>query len=75
MNIRTLIMALAITIAAIFGIAVSSIATECYNSEKPGKELKKEKESNFNFIVINLVCNILMLILGMICVYIGATTF
>lgn len=73
-NIRMIVTALAIVVAAIFGIATSSIATECYNSEKKGTELKEEKKDNFNFIVINLVCNIVMLLLGFGCIYLGATS-
>lgn len=74
MNIRMLSTALAIVVAAIFGIAVSSIATECYGSDKKGTELKAEKASNFNFIIVNMVCNILMLILGFVCIYLAATS-
>lgn len=73
-NIKMIVTAVAIVVAAIFGIATSAIATECYNSDKKGTELKEEKKSNFNFIVMNLVCNIVMLLLGFGCIYMGATS-
>lgn len=73
-NMKMMFTALAIVVAAIFGIATSSIATECYNSEKKGTELKAEKKDNFNFIVINLVSNIVMLLLGFGCIYLAATS-
>jgi uncharacterized protein YqhQ len=73
-NMRMMSTALAIVVAAIFGIATSSIATECYNSDKKGTDLKGEKKDNFNFIIINLVCNIVMLLLGFGCIYLSVTS-
>lgn len=63
--------ALAIVVAAVFGIATSSIATECFNKNE---SFKNEKKDNFNFVVVNLVCNIVMLLLGFGCIYISATS-
>lgn len=70
MNTRMLSTAVAIVFAAIFGIATTSIAIECYNSQNA--KIKEEKPSNFNFVVFNLVCNILMLILGFVCIYMAS---
>ena len=68
------VLAFAIFITAIFGIAVSSIATQCYNSDQPGTTLKAQMPGNFNFTIVNMVCNIIMLLLGIFCMYIGATS-
>jgi len=70
MNPKMLMIACATFISAIFGIAASSIATECFNKHE---SFKKEKESNYNFIIVNMVCNIIMLLLGGGCIYLGAT--
>ena len=71
MNIKMMSTALAIVVAAVFGIATSSIATECFNKNE---SFKNEKKDNFNFVVVNLVCNIVMLLLGFGCIYISATS-
>ena len=68
---KMMITAIAIVVAAIFGIATSSIATECFNKNE---SYKTEKQSNFNFVVVNLVCNIVMLLLGFGCIYMAATS-
>lgn len=70
-NIKMIMTAVAIVVAAIFGIATSSIATECFNKNE---SYKAEKKDNFNFVVVNLVCNIVMLLLGFGCIYLGATS-
>lgn len=70
-NMKMMVTALAIVVAAIFGIATSSIATECFNKNE---SYKNEKKDNFNFVVINLVCNIVMLLLGFGCIYMAATS-
>jgi hypothetical protein len=70
-NIKMMSTALAIVVAAVFGIATSSIATECFNKNE---SFKNEKKDNFNFVVVNLVCNIVMLLLGFGCIYISATS-
>ncbi len=66
-----LMIACATFISAIFGIAASSIATECFNKNE---SFKTEKKSNYDFIIFNLVCNIIMLLLGAGCIYMGATS-
>ena len=68
---KMMMTAIAIVVAAIFGIATSSIATECFNKNE---SFKNEKKDNFNFVVINLVCNIVMLLLGFGCIYMAATS-
>jgi hypothetical protein len=70
-NMKMMMTAIAIVVAAIFGIATSSIATECFNKNE---SFKNEKKDNFNFVVINLVCNIVMLLLGFGCIYMAATS-
>jgi hypothetical protein len=71
MNTKMLMIACATFISAIFGIAASSIATECFNKNE---SFKTEKKSNYDFIIFNLVCNIIMLLLGAGCIYMGATS-
>jgi hypothetical protein len=71
MNAKILMIACATFISAIFGIAASSIATECFNKNE---SYKTEKKSNYDFIIFNLVCNIIMLLLGAGCMYLGATS-
>lgn len=66
-----LMIACATFISAIFGIAASSIATECFNKNE---SYKTEKKSNYDFIIFNLVCNIIMVLLGAGCMYLGATS-
>lgn len=70
-NMKMMITAIAIVVAAIFGIATSSIATECFNKNE---SYKTEKKDNFTFVVVNLVCNIVMLLLGFGCIYMAATS-
>ena len=71
MNIRVLLIAIIIIIAAIFSIATSSIGVECYNYDKSGKTLQSEKPSNLSFLVYNVVSAALMIVLGLISIYIG----
>jgi uncharacterized membrane protein len=69
-NTQMLMLACAVVISAIIGIATSSIATECFNDEKH-KKFKEEKKDNFNFVIVNLVCNILMILMGFSCTYLA----
>lgn len=71
MNIRLLLIAIIIIIAAIFSISTSSIGVECYNYDKSGKTLQSEKPSNLSFLVYNVVSASLMIVLGLISIYIG----
>jgi hypothetical protein len=41
-------------------------AIECYNKNE---SIKKEKENNFNFLISNLVCAILLVIVGCLSIY------
>jgi len=72
MNTKIVVTALVILIGGIFSTATSSIAVECYN--KPENEaFKKEKQNNFNFVILNLISAILMILVGLYCLYAGAT--
>jgi hypothetical protein len=55
-----------ILIFAIFSIATSSIAIECYNQSP----LKENKTGNYNFIIINLVFSIILALLSIRNMYI-----
>jgi hypothetical protein len=66
MNVQILLTSIAIIIATAFGIATSSIGIECYNKNE---ELKKDKFRNFDFIIANLVCNILMVLIAFSLMY------
>jgi len=58
--------ALVALIAAVFGIAASSIATECFDKNPSFKETKRD---NYVFIIVNLVINILLVLLSLISIY------
>lgn len=66
MNGYLFIAAFSMLLGGIFSIATSSIAVECYNKNE---SLKKEKQTNFNFVVSNLVCAIILIIVGCISIY------
>jgi hypothetical protein len=55
-------------ISGIFGIATSSIATQCYDDNKVYKDSKKD---NYSFVLVNLVCNIFILLLSLYSLYLG----
>lgn len=52
--------------AAAFGIAASAIATECFDKNPSFKESKKD---NYIFIIVNLVCNIFLVLISLISMY------
>ena len=60
---KLLIAACVLLVGGAFGIAASSIGIECGNYDS-GK-YKQEKNMNFNFLIANLVCTILMVLCGM----------
>lgn len=70
-NTQILSTAIIFLIAGVLGIATSSIATECYDKNLAYKDSKKD---NYNFVIVNLVCNILLLLLSLYSLYIGFTT-
>lgn len=74
MNFMLLMITLFTIAAAILSITVSSIAIESYNSDKRGTELKNEKPNNFNFIIVNLVVNILIILSGCVSLYYNITS-
>jgi dipeptide/tripeptide permease len=55
-------------IAGVFGVAVSSIATECYDKNET---FKKDKKDNYTFIIVNLVCNILVILGSFASIYLA----
>ncbi len=74
MNGKMSILTLAILLAAVLGVATSSIATECYNYPEPGKKLLDTKQGNYIFVIVNLVCNIFMVLLSFFCMYLSITS-
>jgi hypothetical protein len=56
MSARTTSLASLLLVATVFMIATSSIGTQCYN-EHP--DYKTQKITNFNFMVVNIVCAVL----------------
>lgn len=67
MNTKLMSTALSMIILAILGVAASSIAIECAN----GSNYKKDKPGNFNFIIANLICNIVMILAGFGSIYLA----
>jgi hypothetical protein len=70
-NTQILSTAIIFLIAGILGIATSAIATECYDKNPAYKDSKKD---NYNYVIVNLVCNIFLLLLSLYSLYIGFTT-
>jgi len=58
-------------VAGILGVATSSIATECYNTYPAYRDSKKD---NYAYIIVNLVCNIFLLLLSLYSLYLGFTS-
>lgn len=59
-------------VAGTFGVAATAIGTECYNQDtESGKKFKQDKKKNFNFLVSNLVCAILLILSGSGAMYLG----
>lgn len=73
MDIKILVIAIAMLIGGVFSIATSSIATQCYNSTNPGTSLKTSSPNTFNFIVVNLVSAILVVLSAFAAIYFGVT--
>lgn len=70
MNPNVLILAFFLLLAAVFGIAGNSIGIECYNKNE---SFKKDKSRNFDFLIANLVSNIVLILSASISMYIGIT--
>jgi surface polysaccharide O-acyltransferase-like enzyme len=49
-------------IAAVFGIATSAIAIECFDKNQSFKDSKKD---NYVFLIVNLVFNIIMTLVSL----------
>lgn len=73
MDIKNLIISLFILIGGIFSIATSSLATSCYNNDGKGTDMKAAAPNSFNFIIVNLVCAILVVLSGSAGMYFAAT--
>lgn len=67
-NMNLLGTAMIFLIAGILGIATSSIATECYDKNP---EFKESKRDNYAYIIVNLVCNIFLLLISLYSLYLG----
>lgn len=68
MNTQMLLTAISLLLVGIFSIATSSIAIECYNKEEH-KTFKTEKTDNFNFVIVNLVSAIVMVLVSFASIY------
>lgn len=68
MNVTIIGAACLLLITAILGIATAAIAVECY---RLNDYLQTEKRNNWIYIISNLVCNILMVLLAFFCMYLG----
>jgi surface polysaccharide O-acyltransferase-like enzyme len=68
MNNKIIITACVLLSAAVFLVATTSIATECYNQNKGFKDTKKD---NFTFLVVTLVSAILMILSAFGSMYLG----
>jgi hypothetical protein len=71
MNTNLLAIALSVLVTAVLAIATSSIATECYDKNP---ELKTEKKDNYNYIIVTLVMNILMILVAFYSLYLSFKT-
>lgn len=71
MNPKMLSTACSLLVTAIFMIATTSIATECYNKFP---DYKKEKENNFTFLIVTLVFAILAILSAFGSVYMSITS-
>jgi hypothetical protein len=71
MNIKNILTGIAFLIIAVFSIASSSIAVECYNTDEKGTELKAKKETNFNFLVFHIVGSIILVLISFLLIFIG----
>lgn len=71
MNTNLLLVTLSVIVAAIFAIATSSIATECYDKNE---KFKADHKDNYIFVIVNLVSNILMLLVAFYSLYLSFTS-
>jgi len=66
MNVNLFLVAISGIITAIFAMATSSLATNCFNVNEKYKE---ENKDSFNYIIVNLVSNILMILISIGSIY------
>lgn len=70
MNSQMFLTAISLLLVGILSIATSSIAIECYEyKEHATKPIKDNKKDNYNFIIVNLVFAILMVIVSLASAY------
>ena len=73
MDFKTLIIAIAMLIGGVFSIATSSIATECFNYDAgKGTDFKAANPSSFNFMIVNLVSAIVVVLSALAGIYFAA---
>jgi len=70
MNLTIIGAACLLLLTAVLGITTAAIAIECY---RQNDYLITEKRNNWIYTIANLVCNILMVILAFICMYLGVS--
>lgn len=68
MNTKMFMTALALLIVGALSIATSSMAIDCYNADE---KYKADKQTNFNFIIFNLVSAIIMTLIGFSSIYLA----
>jgi hypothetical protein len=73
MDIKNLMIAIFMLIGGVFSIATSAIATQCYNSDGKGTDLKSASPNTFNFIIVNMVSAILVVLSAVAGIYFAAT--
>lgn len=69
MDLKNLFIAIFVLIGGVFSIATSALATQCYNSEGKGTDLKSGSPNSFNFIIVNMVSAILVILSAMAGIY------
>jgi len=71
MNAILLSIALAVLLGGMFTVASTAIGIECYNN-KDNASFKEIRQSNYGFMVFNLVSAILLILCGIFGIYAGA---
>jgi amino acid transporter len=69
MNIKILCVGFMMLISAVLAIATSSIAISAYNADN--EKIKKENKTNFNFLIFNMVCGIILILVSFCVCYAG----
>ena len=72
MNTQMFGTAISLLLVGILSIAASSIALECYNKNE---SMKNEKKDNYNFLIVNLVVAIIMVLVSFASMYLAVKPF